>query len=285
VLQQITAEGITRITASPSFLERLADSRAAPTALAGLRTVVTGGGPVFPDLVERLHQLAPHARIIAVYGSTEAEPIAHIAGDEVTDDDRHAMESGSGLLAGPPDRMVQLRIVRSIPGVPLSLTQPKQLDAATLGDSAVGEIMVAGPHVVASYVNGIGEAETKCRVAGIVWHRTGDLGYTDPAGRLWLLGRASAALTDDRQDAFYPFSVECAARLALNVRRVAALTRDGKRVLVLEASDTARFSSHDARRALAWAKLDDVRFVLRIPLDRRHNSKVDYPALERLLRR
>ena len=36
---------------------------------------------------------------------------------------------------------------------------------------------------------------------------------------------------------------------------------------------------------LAWARLDGVILVDRIPVDRRHNAKVDYPALMRLLER
>ena len=34
---------------------------------------------------------------------------------------------------------------------------------------------------------------------------------------------------------------------------------------------------------LAWAGLDEIRFVRRIPVDRRHNAKVDYVALARLV--
>jgi hypothetical protein len=34
---------------------------------------------------------------------------------------------------------------------------------------------------------------------------------------------------------------------------------------------------------LAWARLSDVRIVGRVPVDRRHNAKVDYPALARML--
>jgi hypothetical protein len=32
-------------------------------------------------------------------------------------------------------------------------------------------------------------------------------------------------------------------------------------------------------RNLAWACLDDVRLLVEIPLDRRHNAKVDYRRL------
>ena len=38
-------------------------------------------------------------------------------------------------------------------------------------------------------------------------------------------------------------------------------------------------------RALAWAKVDDVIVVPKLPMDRRHNSKIDYAALTTLLAR
>ena len=43
-----------------------------------LKAIFTGGGPIFPDLMERLAASFPGAEIVAVYGSTEAEPIAHL---------------------------------------------------------------------------------------------------------------------------------------------------------------------------------------------------------------
>lgn len=285
VLAQIGREGITRITASPAFLERLVDSPAAGTVLPGLEVIVTGGGPVFPDLVDRLSRSAPLARIISVYGSTEAEPIAHVTNVETSADDRRAMELGAGLLAGMPHAAVQLRLVTSQPGVPLTAVRTADLDAITLGGASAGEIMVAGAHVVTSYVNGVGEAETKCRVDGVTWHRTGDLGHLDDRGRLWLLGRAQVVTSEDARGDFFPFAVECAARTLLGVRRVAALMHRGRRTVVLEGTGPDQALATAARAALSWAALDDVRFVKRIPMDRRHNSKVDYPALARLLRR
>ena len=38
-------------------------------------------------------------------------------------------------------------------------------------------------------------------------------------------------------------------------------------------------------RQLAWAHLAEVLVVPEIPVDRRHNAKVDYPALRALLER
>ena len=44
-----------------------------------LDAIFTGGGPVFPDMLERLAAARPATAVTAVYGSTEAEPIAHIS--------------------------------------------------------------------------------------------------------------------------------------------------------------------------------------------------------------
>ena len=104
-------------------------------------------------------------------------------------------------------------------------------------------------------------------------------------GRLWLLGRADAVIEDSR-GTLHPFAVECAAREVLGVRRVAAMAQDGRRLLILEGpterSDEARRAVLDA---LAWAQLDEVVMWRRLPMDRRHNSKVDYPEVRRLLTR
>lgn len=50
----------------------------------------------------------------------------------------------------------------------------------------IGEIVVTGQHVLKGYLDGRGDDETKFRVEEEIWHRTGDSGYLDEQGRLWL---------------------------------------------------------------------------------------------------
>ena len=38
-------------------------------------------------------------------------------------------------------------------------------------------------------------------------------------------------------------------------------------------------------RELGWALLDDIHLAKRLPVDKRHNAKIDYPALLRMLHR
>jgi hypothetical protein len=60
----------------------------------------------------------------------------------------------------------------------------------------------------------------------------------------------------------------------------------GRRVLVYEApaGESARAESELARR-MAFADLDRMVRMDHLPLDRRHQAKIDYPALFRRLRR
>ncbi|HEX6051582.1 MAG TPA: AMP-binding protein [Gemmatimonadaceae bacterium] len=283
--RQIARERVTRATASPAFLERLTVDATARSELRGLHTIVTGGGPVFPDLVEQLGGAAPSARIIAVFGSTEAEPIAHLSSSDVSAEDLAAMRRGAGLLAGEPDPHVTMRIVRRQWGTPIPPLDDAALDAMSCGVSEPGEIVVTGAHVVRGYLHGLGEEETKFRVNDCVWHRTGDIGYVDDRGRLWLLGRASAVIEDAR-GVLYPFAVECAARELSRGGRVAVAADRGWRVLVIErARGAAPIERAAVLNALAWAQLDEVVFCDALPMDRRHNSKIDYHALAKLVAR
>ena len=142
---------------------------------------------------------------------------------------------------------------------------------------------MSGKHVISGYANPVRDRDTKIQVQDTVWHRTGDAGYFDDAGRLWLLGRCAAALSDYR-GTVYPFQVEYAVGAVRGVRRAALIEKDGDRVLVLETSGREfRSNCADAAKCVARFEIDRIVTVHRIPVDRRHDAKVDYPALAQLL--
>jgi acyl-CoA synthetase (AMP-forming)/AMP-acid ligase II len=282
IVRQIRECGVTRSTGSPAFYGRLVEyCRGRGECLQGLECIDLGGAPVFPPLLQRLRGLAPTAELVSIYGSTEAEPMAHVAWDATSERDRKQMRGGRGLLAGWPVSEARVRIVRDRFGAPIGPYSETEFEAERLPVGEIGEIVVAGDHVLKGYLHGDGDRDHKFAVAGERWHRTGDAGYFDADGRLWLVGRCSGRIEDAR-GVLYPFTVECAASFVAGVRRSAMVAHAGRRVLLLELEAGAPLPSVEE---FGWAGLDEVREVGRIPVDRRHNAKVDYTELRRLLAR
>jgi acyl-CoA synthetase (AMP-forming)/AMP-acid ligase II len=283
VLAQIDRYRPASVVASPAFLERICTTgEASGRTVSGFRHVFTGGAPVFPDHLDRFAAIFPGAEVVAVYGSTEAEPIAHIARQSLTADDMAAMAAGAGLLAGVPVDEIQVRVIVPQWGTPLGNLDNAQFLAMCLPQGKAGEIVVSGAHVLQGYLNGTGDEETKFRVGSAVWHRTGDSGYFDQTGRLWLLGRSGAVIHDDRGELF-PFAVECAARQLPNVLRAALIGQAAKRLLFVQPVKGTSVDTTSIRSALRWARLDEVREISEIPLDKRHNAKVDYGRLTKIV--
>lgn len=285
--RQVRIEGPTRAAASPALFDRLAAYlQMRGERLDGMTRIFTGGAPVFPNLLRSVAAVAPGALVSAVYGSTEAEPIAHLERGEIGARDLEAMTRGAGLLAGRPVPAIDVRVLPDRWGTPLGpYPAAAAFDSESLPSGQTGEIVVAGPHVLPGYLDGAGDAETKIRVGDRVWHRTGDAGYFDDRRRLWLLGRCSARV-NDRRGTLYPFAVEAAASDVEEIRRSAFVMHRDRRTLVIELDrPAAPFSRSGLLERFEWAHLDDVVVFDTIPVDKRHNGKVDYPALEALLRR
>lgn len=249
VAKLIEREAITRALVPPYICETLAKEGRDPS----LAAIFTGGGPIFPDLMKDLRKTMPATSIMAVYGSTEAEPIAHQRVEEITESTWQAMQGGAGLLAGLPIAETRVRIVAD-------------------------EIVVTGDHVNKSYLDMQGDADNKLVIDGQVWHRTGDAGRLDSENRLWLRGRLSA-----RAAGIYPFEIEVAARTWPGVRRIALVPETDPAVLAVEGEEASPgLWQEEAERAGGDVR---VKKVPAIPLDRRHRSKVDYGALRTLMRR
>jgi len=245
---RIATQDVTRALVPPSLCAKLADGPPPPC----LRRVFTGGGPVFPALLDRLARTAPGLRVTCVYGSTEAEPIAHLEADAITAPDHAAMDAGQGLLVGHPIDALSLRI-------------------------RADEIQVAGAHVNAGYLDPAQDAASKIHDDGLIWHRTGDAGSLDADGRLWLLGRAGTAVPTATGE-IYPLSVEVAAARWPGLRHAALMPgADGARLIV--EGDHRHLHDWQARaRAFGIAHVET---VVRMPMDRRHVSKIDRSALNR----
>ncbi|MBW2528751.1 MAG: AMP-binding protein [Deltaproteobacteria bacterium] len=285
VVAQICEHGVTRMTGAPAYLGRIAAHLAATgERLDSVRTVGVGGAPCSGDLGQRLREVLPDAELLTIYGSTEAEPIASASLDEVS------AAEGQGYLVGQPARAATVEVVE------LS-DPPPRLDQRGLAPFAVpqgapGELVVRGDHVLRGYVDDPrAERRTKLRDPnGAVWHRTGDVARIDSRGRIWLLGRLPD-LVSQAGRTLYPFAIEAEldrlpgiARSALVAHRRAPA---GEVAIVLRADAAPTEAVQGVRDWLASHELGSlpIQVLKELPVDARHNSRIDRATLRALRQR
>jgi long-chain acyl-CoA synthetase len=133
--------------------------------LSSLEVLAYGGSPMAPDLIRRTRQLLPHVKLAQVYGLTESGFLTGLQDQEHTDD--------RFLSCGRP-----------CPGIDLQVTDDagKQVDAGK-----PGELVARGANLMRGYWNNPGETALAFRDGSF---RTGDIGYQDSEGYLYILDRA-----------------------------------------------------------------------------------------------
>ncbi len=144
-----------------------------------------------------------------------------------------------------------------------------------------GEIVVAGAHVIESEAGVASASSDKISVGSRVWHRTGDAGYLDHDGVLWIVGRARHRLGAPGHD-LYPLQVEGLLSDLLKQDDY-AVVRFGTELIVACAGKVGAGRALVERRLRPFGKFRVLEGIGRIPRERRHNAKVDVTRLKRLL--
>jgi acyl-CoA synthetase (AMP-forming)/AMP-acid ligase II len=280
LLRVIHQQQISRLIASPTvFATVIKAAQRDRTTLPHLRQLFIGGAPVSFRCLDHLQAIAPHAQITIVYGATEVEPIATQPYADITAGDYHQTHSGHGLLVGHPVPGLTVAILN--PHAPNPST-PAAFTAHTLPPGQPGEILVTAPHVIPR------PEPQQFTLAGQRWHRTGDLGYCDRAGRLWLLGRR-VGLIEDERGRLYPWAVEAVVNEHPAVVRSAVVGWQGQRLLYVQCDRTHRRGPRwrNLRATLAeqltWAQCDRIIPIPRLPVEPRHHAKIDYRRLYQTL--
>jgi olefin beta-lactone synthetase len=278
VVQQILVHGVDRMTVSPIHAHMLADHvLSTGSRLPTLKKLFTGGGPVFPAEAQRIARAFPEARCTIVYGSTEAEPIASVLADELVGE-----VSDAGLSVGRVFHRTSVRII-PISDVAIPPMTSGNFDDFVLPDGHIGEIVVSGTHVLASYFNNE-EAfrRNKIIVDGVAWHRTGDCGRL-VNGLLFLLGRC-AQLIPNSDGHIAPFVWEPRLSAIEGVERGTLIGRNGSIIAVIQPAPGFEPDLLQQKVKDLCAFVQQVRFVGRMPMDPRHRSKIDHDALQRHFR-
>jgi acyl-CoA synthetase (AMP-forming)/AMP-acid ligase II len=275
--------------ASPVILQNLAKLGEKGATARSLRTVIGGGAPLYAGLVAPLRaMMGEGGEVHADYGATEALPATELPGHEALAASRDTAR-GRGLCVGRAFDGVELKIVAVTDGPIATLADARELPAGE-----IGEILVRGPHVSPRYADDPDSTRAN-KIAGpggAIWHRLGDVGYLDELGRLWCGGRVGHRVLLPT-GVLYPLMCEPIFDAHPRVRRSALVgvtsgattvpvlcveLRDGATrggdLAQVRAQLLATAGQHDTTRAIRH-----VLFHPRLPVDPRHNSKIERPAL------
>lgn len=277
--EQITKHLVNRITASPVFIRLLSEHLCShQLKLPMVKQVFTGGAPVFPNEAEVYANAFDQAVVEIVYGSTEAEPISSIRSTELIVHKEELLSKG--LPVGKPDQRAEVKIIQITEE---TISVSSESDLALCPVDTVGEIIVAGPHVLREYVNNEEALKrNKIFIGSKVYHRTGDSGCMDSHGNLCLTGRCSS-LFEHQGTTIYPFLYEHAFQLLEGVSAGTVLQLKGETLAVLELKDRKQKKGVESALRTMPITFDRICFLKKIPRDPRHHSKIDYERLKGML--
>lgn len=165
VLEAMREHAVTGFAGVPStFALLLHKSKIAKMSLPSLRYVTQAGGPMPPARVDEWRRVMPGAPLFVMYGATEAS---------------------ARLTYLPPDEWPRRpgSIGRAIPGVEIRVLRE---DGRPALPGEVGELVARGPNISSGYWRCPEETRERFGPEG---YRTGDLGYMDADGFLYLVGR------------------------------------------------------------------------------------------------
>ena len=267
IIKQITENNIQNIILPPAIFENIVKfCKDKKIMLENVQKVYTGGAPVFYSLMKNIKEVFANAKIIALYGASEAEPISVLNFEDITEEDIENMKNGDGLLAGKIVNEIELKIEE------LEKTPEKNKIS-----EIKGEILVRGENVVDGYLNIEKNPDEK-------WHRTGDMGYINSNGQLVLLGRVKGRIQLGEK-IYYPFAVETAFSFCKILKKSVLTSKNGKLYLLVERNPEYKGNLSENIEIIELKKKFEIFKIIEteIPMDKRHNSKTDYKKLEEIV--
>jgi acyl-CoA synthetase (AMP-forming)/AMP-acid ligase II len=187
IIQAVEDHGSTITFGSPAIWDRVgAYCIEHEVKLPTITRILMAGAPVQGAVLKRFEKILPkNANTYTPYGATESLPVTSICGKEILTETHKLTEAGKGCCVGKPVRGVTIKIIR--------LTDdeiPAWDDPLVLRQGGIGEIAVKGGVVTKQYFGKKkATALAKIKYGDEIWHRMGDIGYIDKAGRLWVCGR------------------------------------------------------------------------------------------------
>ncbi len=235
---------------------------------SSVKAVLFGGAPPSPELAARIRAVFPGAAASNGYGLTETSGVSTV---NVAEDYLAKPQS-----AGVPAPVTQVKIMH-----------PDELHELPAGE--IGEIWIRGPQVFQGYWNNP-EATAAALVDG--WLRSGDLGYLDEEGSLFVVDRAKDMLLRGGEN-IYCIEVENALFSHPDVLDVAVVGMPdpvlGERVAAMvqlragSSADAETLRRH-VREQIAAFKVPERIDIVAEPLPRNANGKILKPEVKRVMK-
>jgi acyl-coenzyme A synthetase/AMP-(fatty) acid ligase/pimeloyl-ACP methyl ester carboxylesterase len=271
----------TLVFASPAALVNVMATVAELTpslrsAFQRVRLLMSAGAPIPAALLRRVSELVPNAELHTPYGMTEVLPVADISLGEI-----EQAGTGNGVCVGVPVAGVNVAIA--------SLDRAGKASGELTTDAeVVGEVCIRAPHGKDEYDKLWATQASSSLPNG--WHRSGDVGHLDDQGRLWIEGRMIHTIISPH-GVVTPVGIEHAVESVAGIAQAAAVgvgPAGTQQIVVVAVTEQqvrtprlAPLELADQVRAVVDIDVAAVLVVPAVPVDKRHNSKIDRTEIAR----
>jgi long-chain acyl-CoA synthetase len=184
VARAIEAERVTDVVLVPTMFGMLREYAASNTVdFSSVLKVAYGASPISETLLRQAMEMFPNAAFRQAYGQTELSPVATV----LTPEFHKRRAGGKSYLRSAG---------RAIVGVDIKIVD-ETMNEQALGE--VGEIVVRSPGAMLGYWN-LPELTRQTLVDG--WVRTGDAGYMDEEGFVYLVDRLKDMIVSGGENVF-----------------------------------------------------------------------------------
>lgn len=295
------------VTVAPNFafdlcLQKISEEQASSLDLSSLRVIFNGAEPVRWSTQRNFQGKFAPARLApdvfaACYGLAEASLI--VTSREMTRPssrilaDREALTQGKIHPAAGDEAQSFVSCGPTFDGLTVKIMSPAT--STELSTKEIGEIWISGDNVTRGYWNLEEKSDAFAEHGGRSYFRTGDLGFLDEAGELYVTGRIKDLIII-RGKNYAPQDLELSARESHDILRnflnAAISIVDGEEEkLVLLQEIRGRFPS-DSLRAIADSVTDaigrdfglrihELLFVESSSLDRTSSGKIRRSEIKR----
>lgn len=181
VLQAIGKHGVTHCLLVPTMVKILLSSpKIAEEDFSSLHTIVYGASPMPVGVLLDLMEKMPAVELVQAYGQTEMSPIVSLLPKE-----DHTIDNPRLRSVGKPTMMSSVRIVGE--------------DGTIVPTGEVGEIHASGATTMLGYLN---MPELTAETLKDGWVASGDAGYMDEDGYIYLVDRVKDMIISGGENVF-----------------------------------------------------------------------------------